>query len=43
MPFAATWRDMEIIIVSEVRQTARQISYVSYMWNLKKPEIDPQI
>ena len=35
MPFAATWRDLEIIILSEVRQ--RQISYdIAYMWNLKK-------
>ena len=33
MPFAATWVDLEIIIVSEVSQ--RQISYdISYMWNL---------
>ena len=30
MPFAATWMDLEILIV-------RQISYdVTYMWNLKK-------
>ena len=32
MPFAATWMDMEIILLSKVRQ----ISYdVTYMWNLK--------
>ena len=36
MPFAATWMDLEIIILSEVSQTERQISYtISYMWNLK--------
>ena len=34
MPFAATWVDLEIIIVSEVRE--RQIPYdITYMWNLK--------
>ena len=49
-PFAATWMDLEIIILSEVSQ--RQISYdVTYMWNLKydtneliyKTETDSQI
>ena len=35
MPFAAKWMDLEIIILSEVRE--RQISYdITYMWNLKK-------
>ena len=29
MPFAATWMDLVIIILSEVRQ--RQISYITYM------------
>ena len=27
MPFVATWMDLEIIILSEVSQTERQISY----------------
>ena len=37
MPFAATWMDLEIIILSEVSQRERQISYdTTYMWNLKK-------
>ena len=34
MPSATTQIDLEIIILSEVRQ--RQISYdITYMWNLK--------
>ena len=34
MPFAVTWMDVEIIVLSEVRQ--RQISHdITYMWNLK--------
>ena len=34
MPFAATWIQPEIIILSEI---TRQISYdITYMWNLKK-------
>ena len=30
IPFAATWMDLEISILSEVRQI-----YITYMWNLK--------
>ena len=48
MPFAATWMDLGIIILSEVRE--RKISYdIIAMWNLKckltyyKIEIEPQI
>ena len=34
LPFAATWMDLEIIILCKISQ--RQISYdISYMWNLK--------
>ena len=33
MPFAATWMDLEIIILSGDRE--RQIRYyITYMWNL---------
>ena len=32
MPLAATWLDLEIVILSEVRQMSRAITY---MWNLK--------
>ena len=36
MPFAVTSMDLEIIILSEVSQTERQIPYdITYMWNLK--------
>ena len=34
MPFAATWMDLEIIILSEVRE--RQIHNITNMWNLEK-------
>ena len=34
MPYAATWMDLQMFILIEVRQ--RQISYdITYMWNLK--------
>ena len=39
MPFAATWMQLEIITLSEVRQERqkeRQIPHdITYMWNLK--------
>ena len=36
MPFAATWMNLEIIILSEVSQKERQIPYdITYMWNMK--------
>ena len=31
--FAGAWMNLEIIMLSEVSQ--RQISYITYMWNLK--------
>ena len=35
MPFSTTWMNLEMIILSEVRQ--KQISYdIIYKWNLKK-------
>ena len=36
MPFAATWMDVEIVILTVIlSDTDRQI-YITYMWNLKK-------
>ena len=34
MPFAATWMDLEIIILSEVSQTEKD-KYITSTWNLK--------
>ena len=36
-PFAATWMDLEIIILSEMNQTEKDISYeITNTWNLIK-------
>ena len=35
MPFAATWMDLEILILSEVSQTEKDKYDITYMWNLK--------
>ena len=36
MPLAATWMDLEIVILSEVSQTEKDKYDTAYMWNLKK-------
>ena len=37
MPFVATWMDLDIITLSEVSQTEKEISYdITYTWNLQK-------
>ena len=36
MLFAATWMDLEIITLSEVSPTDKDIYHISYMWSLKK-------
>ena len=36
LPFAATWRDLEGIMLSEISQTEKdKYCVVTYMWNLK--------
>ena len=35
MPFAATWMELEIIILSEVSQKEKDKYMISHMWNLK--------
>ena len=36
MPFAATWMQLEMLIVNEVSQKNSQIPQnITYMWNLK--------
>ena len=42
MPFAATWKQLEILILSGVSQKERQIPHaITYMWNLKRGTNDP--
>ena len=37
MSFAATWMDLEIIILNEVSQTEKDKYYdITYTWNLNK-------
>ena len=36
MSFAATWMDLEIVILSEVSQTEKdKYPHIAYMWNLR--------
>ena len=42
MPFAATWMDLEMIILSEASQKENDIAYyITYMWNLKYDTNEP--
>ena len=36
MPFAATWMDLEIVILSEVIREGRISHDIAYIWNVKK-------
>jgi len=41
MPLAATWKDLESVILSEVSQTEKEKYHMtSYMWNLKRNGIN---
>ena len=35
MPFAATWMDLQMIILSEVRKRKTNTIWYHFMWNLK--------
>ena len=41
MPFSVFWMQIEIIILSEVSQTERQMCNITYMWNLKYGTNEP--
>ena len=41
MPFAATWMDLEITILSEVSQTGKY--RIVYTWTLKKKDTNESI
>ena len=52
MPFAATWMDLEIAILSKVSQTEKDkiLHDITFIWNLKKKivqiykiEVEPQM
>ena len=36
MSFAATWMDLEIVILSEVGQAEKEKYHITYIWNLIK-------
>ena len=36
MPLAATWMDLEIIILNEISETEKDKYDITYVWNLKK-------
>ena len=36
MPFAVTWMDLEIVILSEESDKDKYHMIITYMWNLKK-------
>ena len=41
MPFAATWMDLETVILSEVSQTEKDKYHdITYMWNLKNKPVN---
>ena len=42
MIFAATWMELEFLILNEVGQRDKDISYdITYLWNLKYGTGDP--
>ena len=43
MPFAATWMDLEIVILSEVNQTEKDKYHISFICRNLKNSIDELI
>ena len=44
MPFAVTWRDLEMIILSKISQKEKfKYHLISHMWNLKKNDTNELI
>ena len=41
MPFAATWMQLEIIILSEVKHKEKDKYHITYMWYLKYDTNEP--
>ena len=41
MPFAATWIEQEILILSEVSKNEKERYNITYAWNLKYSPNDP--
>ena len=39
MPLAATWMDLEIIILNEISETEKDKYDITYVWNLKKKKM----
>ena len=40
IPFAATWMETEILLLSEVSQREKDKYYITYMENLKKKQMN---
>ena len=41
MPFAATWMQLKIIILSEISQKEKDKYHITYMWNPKYGRNEP--
>ena len=41
MPFAATWMELEIILLSGVSHKEKNKYYITYMWNVKYGTNEP--
>ena len=41
MPFAATWMELQILILNEVSQKEKDKYYIAYTWNLMNSTNEP--